>query len=163
MWWSDRRTFLTAAAAALGGCGFAPVYAPQGAGGRLQNQIDLGDPDGEEEYLFARRFEERLGRGSGGAYRLDLTIDTSRDSLGTTSAGSTTRYRLDGTAAYTLRDAATDKTLLEGSSVAFTGYSATGSTVATLAAERDARERLMVILADQVIDEILLNADPRPA
>ena len=32
----------------------------------------------------------------------------------------------------------------------FTAYSATGSTVATLAAERDALERLMVILGDQI-------------
>jgi LPS-assembly lipoprotein len=37
----------------------------------------------------------------------------------------------------------------------FTGYSATGTTVATLAAERDAQERLMTILADQIVTRLL--------
>lgn len=163
MWWSDRRTFLTGAAAALAGCGFEPVYGPEGAGNLLQGQVALASPDGELDYLFNRRFEERMGRGTGGAYTLSVDISTERASLGTTSAGSTTRYRLDGSADYTLREAGFEAPVFQGSTRAFTGYSATGSTVATLAAERDARERLMVILADQVIDEILLNADPRPA
>ena len=33
----------------------------------------------------------------------------------------------------------------------FVGYSATGTTVATLAAKRDATERLMTILADEIV------------
>ncbi|HCQ58330.1 MAG TPA: hypothetical protein DIU10_10575, partial [Sulfitobacter sp.] len=36
----------------------------------------------------------------------------------------------------------------------FTGYSATGTTVATRAAELDAQERLMVILADLVVSRL---------
>jgi LPS-assembly lipoprotein len=45
----------------------------------------------------------------------------------------------------------------------FTGFSATGSTVATLAAERDATARLMVILADQIVDRLVISASGLPA
>ena len=37
----------------------------------------------------------------------------------------------------------------------FTSYSATGSTVAGLAARQDAARRLMVVLADQVVARML--------
>ena len=41
----------------------------------------------------------------------------------------------------------------------FTGYSATGSTVETLAGERDAQRRLMTILADQITIELLTTVN----
>ncbi len=40
----------------------------------------------------------------------------------------------------------------------FTSYSATGSTVATLAAETDAATRLMQILADQIATRLIAAA-----
>ena len=45
----------------------------------------------------------------------------------------------------------------------FTSYSASGTTVATLAAQRDAEARLMVILADQVINKLTAEAANLPA
>ncbi len=158
MWLSDRRSFLLGALA-LGGCGFQPVYGPSRAGGALLNQVALAEPKTRDAYVFNRRFEERLGRGTGGSYTLSLRLQTDSQDLGTTSAGNITRFRLIGRAFYTLRDAATEAVLIDGRTNAFTGYSTTGSTVATLAAERDAEDRLMVLLADQVIDALLLRAD----
>ncbi|MBL3565900.1 hypothetical protein JMM59_12930, partial [Rhodovulum sulfidophilum] len=40
----------------------------------------------------------------------------------------------------------------------FTAYSATGSTVATRTAERDAYRRLMVILADEMVTRLLAGS-----
>ena len=159
MWSCKRRTFL-ASSLALAGCGFTPVYGPGGAGNRLTGQVALADADTPARYLFNRRFEERMGRASG-PYALAVTLQTDDQDLGTTSTGSITRYRILGRAFYELRDAG-GETLIDGRTTAFTGYSTTGSTVATLAAERDARERLMTILADQVIDALLLRADTLP-
>jgi LPS-assembly lipoprotein len=141
----------------LAGCGFTPVYGPGGAGGRLQGRVALESPDAPAGYAFTRRFEDRMGRASG-PYRLETRLQTDQQDLGATSAGAITRYRILGRVFYALRD--TDGTVLaEGRTNAFTGYSTTGSTVATLAAERDAQARLMVLLADQVIDGLLLNTD----
>ena len=48
--------------------------------------------------------------------------------------------------------------MTSGTVQSFTSYSATGSTIATLAAQRDARARLMQILADQIAQR--LAAEP---
>ena len=160
MWLSNRRTFLLAGLA-TGACGFTPVYGPGGAANRLQSAIALTDARTDHAFAFNRRFEARMG--SGARYALEMTLSTKKVELGSTSTGSTTRYRVDGSAAYVLRDAVTKAVLLEGQTDAFTGYSTTGSTAATLSAERDANERLMVILADQVIDDLLLMATDLPA
>ena len=45
--------------------------------------------------------------------------------------------------------------VLSGEEVAFTGYSATSSTISTFEAERDARRRLMGLLADRVVARML--------
>lgn len=165
---TDRRAFclgaLSLGALGLSGCGFAPVYGPGGAGGRLLGEVALAAPEGPLGYIFNRRFEERLGRpGADAAYALRLAIAVDEDVLGGTSAGVTTRYRLLGAARFTLTDAATGRILLSDATEAFTGYSTTGSTVATLAAKRDAEERLGVLLADQVVDLLVLAAPDLPA
>lgn len=163
MWLSDRRVFLAGALAALGACGFTPVYAPGGAGQTVLSQITLTAPTTPNAYLFTRRFEERAGRGGASPrYRMSVRLGTNQTGSGSVSSGATTRFRIDGTARYTLRDSATDAIVLSGTTEAFTGYSTTGSTVATLAAERDAVERLMVILADRVIDALVLAAPDLP-
>ncbi|GGG71499.1 hypothetical protein GCM10011415_19210 [Salipiger pallidus] len=145
----------------LSACGFTPVYGPQGGGGRLLNAVALAEPENRADYDFRSRFEERLGRGTG-PYELTVNRSLSSRGLGSLSDGQTTRYRLTGRANYRLSPVGSDIALIEGYTDAFTSYSATGSTVATQTAERDARRRLMVILADQVIDRLLIDADKLP-
>ena len=164
MWWSDRRAILIAlGAGALSACGFAPVYGPQGGGSALQGAVALADPVTRAEYLLVQRLEDRLGRATTPRYRLEVVLSTRTQGLGTSAEGDTTRFHLVGTARYTLKSATQDTVLVQGDTDAFTGYSATGSTVATLAAERDALARLMVILGDQITDRLLLAAASLPA
>ena len=80
-----------------------------------------------------------------------MTLETSEEGLAINSEGDTTRYNLVGRAGYALRDTQTGSIVTSGMVQNFTAYSATGSTVATLAAQRDAIERLMVILGDQIV------------
>lgn len=166
MWWSDRPTRRAALAlglgAALTACGFTPAYGPQGGAARLTGQVVLSAPDDRMGYLLGQRIEERLGYAETGRYALDVSQTTTRSGLGTGADGRTTRYQLIGTARYTLRDGAGGPVLATGAVDDFTGYSATGSTVATLAAVRDAERRLMVILADKVVDRLLLTAQDLP-
>lgn len=159
---SDRRNFLLCFVA-LGACGFSPAYGPDGNASALQGRIALDPPTTQSGYAFTRRFEERLGRPAPARYALSVRIETASDGLGTTADGRTTRYRLLGRASYSLTDTSSGKVLSERRTVAFTGYSASGSNVATLAAERDATERLMVILADQIVDQLVLLAPDLPS
>lgn len=147
-------------ALALGGCGFTPVYGPAGSGAALHDAVLLEAPDSPEGYLYNRRFEERLGRAAAGAlYRLVVEITVTRSAVGATSTGNDTRYRFSGRARFRLVELASGTPVHSSVTNAFTGYSTTGSTVATRAAETDARERLMVLLADQTVDDLLLAAD----
>ena len=158
---SDRRVFLLSFLA-LGACGFAPVYGPGGSAAAIEGQLRLDDPETQEAYFLNRRIEERLGRAPNGRFVLSVKIGVEQDGFGTTSDGRTLRYRLTGRAAYKLRDAGTGALLSDRETVAFTGYSASGSNVATLAGRRDATERLMVILADQIIDQLYLLSPDLP-
>lgn len=145
----DRRTLLLAPLA-LAACGFTPVYAPGGTGAVLQNRVRVDDPSTRDSYLLVRELEERLGRAATPAYGLGLTITTTEQGLAIDRAGNTRRFNRLGRVDYALRDLTTGTVVTSGTVENFVGYSATGSTVATLAAETDAQERLMTILADQI-------------
>ncbi|XDA98578.1 LPS assembly lipoprotein LptE [Sulfitobacter sp. LCG007] len=153
MWWS--RHLLPALLLALAACGFQPVYGPGGTGTRLQNQVLVSEPDDADSYVVTRQLEQRLGRGAPAAYTLEYTLATREEGLAVDRQGYTTRFNLLGKADYTLTEIATGRVVTSGSVDSFTGYSATGTTVATLASERDARIRLMTILADEIVQRLL--------
>lgn len=145
--------------AALAGCGFQPVYGPGGTGTALRGRIRVAAPDTEDDYLLVRDLETRLGRASVPEYRLSYDIETWTQGQAVTSANETTRYSITGRANFALTRIADEKVVASGAVQNFTSYSATGTTVETLASERDARRRLMAILAEQIATEILTGAD----
>lgn len=155
----DRRTLLTLPLVALAACGFTPVYGPGGSGGALHGKVMVAAPDTPDGYFLVRRLEDRLGRAQAPAYDLDLTLALISQGQVITESDEKTRYSIVGTLGYTLTSRATGTVAASGDLTHFTGYSATGSTVETLAAERDARQRLMVILADQLAATLYSTAD----
>lgn len=136
---------------ALASCGFAPVYGPGGSGAALQNRVLVDPPVDREGYLLVRQLEDRLGRTGDAAYRLSVVLSLAQEDRAIDPDGDIRRFHLIGTATYSLKDAATGDVLRADVVDDFVGYSATGTTVATLAARRDAQERLMTILADQIV------------
>lgn len=152
-----RRHLLIAGASLLvSACNFTPVYGPEGAGSQIENRILIKAPTTKDAYFVTRRLETRLGRADLAPMTLSFSVSNSSAGLGTTATGSTTRVQRVGSLSYTLKNSATGKNIAKGSVSNFTGYSATGNTAATLAAERAAIERLMNILADQLVDRLLL-------
>lgn len=153
---------LLAALLLLGACGFEPVYGTGGSATALNGQVGFADPEDRNAYLLAQGIESRLGRGANPAYRLKTDVNVQSDDLAVSADGQITRYNLVGSVEYTLTDSSNGDELATGRVDNFTGYSATGSTVATLAAERDARQRLMDSLADQIVDRLILSV-PAPS
>ena len=111
-------------------------------------------PEDRFGYFLVREVESRLGRAATPRWGLALTTTTVEDGLAIDSEGNTRRYNLVGTTDYALRDLDSGQIVTSGKVESFTGYSATGTTVATRAAELDAQERLMVILADLVVSRL---------
>ena len=155
-----RHILLAALALPLTACGFTPVYGPGGTGTALQNQVLVAAPNNRDSFLMVRRLEERLGRPGTATYTLSLNLQVREEGLVIDEDGNTDRFNVIGAAGYVLTDQA-GTSLASGTVNSFTGYSTTGNTVVTLAAQRDARARLMVILADQITARLL--AAPLPA
>lgn len=150
----SRRAIL-AAPLALAACGFTPAYAPGGGADRLVGTIWVQDPTDKNGFDLVERLEERLGRPRDIRYDLAYTITTEAVGVGITSDNRITRYNLKGVVEYRLTERATGARVAGGRVQSFTAYSATGSTVAGLAAEEDAATRLMYILADQIVARLI--------
>jgi LPS-assembly lipoprotein len=146
-------------ALALAACGFTPVYAPGGSGDALRNTVEVRAPQDVDEYILVETLETRLGRAATPLYFLSFDLATSVQGQAVTASNETTRYSIVGRVDYVLRSAGDDAILASGNVNNFSGYSATGSTVETLAAERDARSRLMTILAEQITTQIYSTLD----
>jgi LPS-assembly lipoprotein len=156
---SGRRLFLFGLAALpLAACGFTPAYGPDGGAGALRGRVMVRAPVTKFDFDFVARLESRLGRAEAATYDLAYAISASRQSGGITADNATTRYTLRGTAQWTLTARASDTRVAGGAVSAFTSWSATGTTVAGLAAEDDAARRLSVMLADQVMLRLLAVA-----
>ncbi|MFT6674973.1 MAG: LPS-assembly lipoprotein [Sulfitobacter sp.] len=148
------RRFFLLAPLALAACGFQPVYGRGGNGQLLQNRVMVDAPNARNGYFLTREIEQQLGRGATPAYGLAVNVSLREERLAINRAGETTRYDLIGTVDFALRDLQTGQIVTSGKVDNFTGYSATGTTVATQASKQDAEKRLMVILAEQIITRL---------
>ncbi len=160
MSWFNRK-FLLMIPLVLSACGFQPVYGTGGIGSALRGKVEVSAPDDVESYWLVQNLEEDLGRNTSSALEYDLavTVATTQQGQAITASNEITRYSILGSANYTLTNKASGQIVASGKVDNFTGYSATGSTVETLASERDARHRLMNILADQITTQLYATAD----
>jgi LPS-assembly lipoprotein len=156
------RRALLLAPLALAACGFTPAYAPGGAATGLLGTIWVQDPTDKNGFDLVERLEERLGRPENIRYDLAYTITTESVGVGIAPDNETTRYNLKGVIDYSLSERATGTRITGGRVQSFTAYSATGSTVAGLAAEEDAALRLMRILADQIVSRLIAASASLP-
>ncbi len=164
MWLSERRKFLgMMAALASSSCGFVPAYGPGGPAADLLGKVMVDDPFDKNSFDLVGRLQERLGRSDVATYRLSYTISTATVALGITQSNVITRYNVTGTITYTLRQISSEAVLASGSVRNFTSYSASGTVVSTAASERDAYLRLMRILADQIMTELIAASTGWPA
>lgn len=163
MSWSDRRLFLLGLAALpLAACGFTPAYGPAGGATKLRGRVDVAAPVTREDFEFTARVESRLGRPQAAEYDLAYSLSATRESGGITATNVTTRYTLKGSATYSLTSRRTGERVAGGTVKGFTSWSATGTTVAGLAAEDDAARRLSALLADQVVTQLISMAQKLP-
>ncbi|WP_298853634.1 LPS assembly lipoprotein LptE [uncultured Ruegeria sp.] len=156
----NRRTLLLMPLA-LAACGFEPVYAPGGSGSALYGRVGVSDPNTVDSFLLVQNLEQQLGRSAGSVndYKLDVQVSTATRAAAITTTNETNRYTIDGRAQYALRSNETGQIVASGTVTDFVSYSAAGSTVSTLADERDAKERLMMILSNHIVNRLYATPD----
>ncbi len=136
-------------------CGFTPAFAPGAPTLALRDSVAIIAPQTIPGFAIRSHLIDRLGQADPAAYTLTVALDQALDVAALSSTGDELRYNVVGAAGWTLTDAAgtiAGKGQVDG----FTSYSATGSTVATQAAATDAVGRLMVILGDAIVADLLL-------
>ncbi len=153
----DRRTLLLSLTA-LAGCGFTPALAPGGSAEGLRGSIAVDAPPDRQTFLLVQHLEQRLGKPNGASYRLAADLSISERGIGRDPDYNTTRRQLTGTLTYRLYAMGSETEVASGRVSNFVGYGSTGNTVVTLSAESDARGRLMVILADQLVTRLIATA-----
>lgn len=156
------RRALLVAPVLLAACGFTPAYGPGGSAGKLTETVWVQDPTDKNAFDLVERLEERLGRPENIRFDLAYTITTETVGVGITTDNKITRYNLKGVIDYALTERVTGTRVTGGRVQSFTAYSATGSTVAGLAAEEDAALRLMRILADQIVARLIAASASLP-
>lgn len=100
-----------------------------------------------------------FGETEAARYHLDYTIQTAEDQIGLTRDQEINRYHVEGTADYKLSDLASGTIVASGTVSAFTAYGASGTTIASRAANKDAYSRLITQLADKLLTDILAKLD----
>jgi LPS-assembly lipoprotein len=153
----SRRTLLLLPLS-IAACGFTPALGPGGGAEGLQGAIRVNDPTDKNAFDLVERLEERIGRPATARFDLGYTITTNAIGVGIAPDNAITRFNLTGRVDWTLTERASGARMAGGRVDSFTSYSATGSTVAGLAAEEDAAFRLMRILADQIVSRLIASA-----
>ncbi|MEO0912182.1 MAG: LPS assembly lipoprotein LptE [Pseudomonadota bacterium] len=160
MSWSDRRTLLSglAAALALQGCGFTPLYGPNSPATRLQNSIAIAPLEGRFGFEMRQQLEARLGPADAPRYLLDITPQLTSVGSAIRSDNTITRVNVTGRAAVVLTDFNGEAPLFTANLRNFTAYSTTASAFATDIARQDAERRLAIALADQIVLRLATTA-----
>ena len=141
---------------ALAGCQVSPALGPKGAGQQFVGSINLKTPSNRYEYLLFQRLNDRLEDSPNGEWTLSYSLSKSSRRSGIDRSGLAHRVIVSGAALYTLTRSGEKKPTKTGSVKSFVGYSSLASSVAADASRRDAEKRLATILADKIVQELML-------
>ena len=158
---SSRRAFLLGSAAALlGGCGFQPLYGDKdygAAGGQELATVKVNtipDRSGQILHYFLLDRINPHGRPATVLYSLDIQLVEQKSNVGIIKDSTATLGQLGNTANYTLYDLKKKAAVQSGRSRSFTSFQIVQSQFATLAAEKDARERTLREIADDITTKV---------
>ena len=138
-------------------CGFQPVYAPVDGEYAESGLISVSPIEGRQGYMLRRALQQELAVGVPGltekvTLNVQLTSDLSRLALQPDGAASrssivaSVRYQLQG-----------EDTNVSGRSNVETGFLVPDSPYGDIAAQTDAGDRAMRVMAKQIADDIRLK------
>jgi LPS-assembly lipoprotein len=151
-WRAEAQTVLAAlAAAALGGCGFTPLYATPGVGSGLSS-IQVNVPHGRTAFLLGEDLDDAFARDRDkpASYRLDVTLIEKRYPRGLRADNTADRYEAHLIVSYQLVAITSGKVLTTGSEPVEVSYAASGQPYAGITAQQDAQKRAADVAAQRI-------------
>ena len=140
-------------------CGYKPIYGPDGSAATLIGKVSIESPSNRADYLLYHQLNNHLQDSDDGFYRLSINIVEISSRAAIDENGRAHRALLQGSASYDLRRMSDQKSVINGIVQGFTGYSTQAASVASHASSRDATKRLMTMLADKIIYELVLASE----
>ena len=111
-----------------------------------------------ETFAFRERMRRRIGHQNDGArYSLAFDLRFEERGVAVTPASDITRYQVTGFSKYRLLDEQSGD-VVEGEIIARGAYDSTAAAFATLAAQRDERERIAIELAERTATRLFAAA-----
>lgn len=152
----DRRKALALIACApLGACGFSPASVGSGGAGSYFGQFEVQVAGGREGFVLESALLDKLGAPVGSPpYRLVVGLEFETFETAAPGATGVGRQALDGTAKFEVIDLADGSILLSDKVSSWTSWKETRQTAATLAARRDAEDRVLMQLAYRIVEQI---------
>ena len=144
--------FALPALAALGACGFTPLYATPGVGAGLSHIQVVAPPQDRVGFLLREDLDDAFGHevGAPPQYRLEMTLNEVRQAHGLTANATAQRYELDMRVDYTLTEIATGKVVNKGTVVSNLSYDSADQPYAGIAARQDTQDRLASDAAQKI-------------
>ena len=138
----------------LSACGFSQVNTSINSE-TLRAVVSIQEPNTQNEYIFYSRLINRFGE-FGDRYVLNYSISTSNEDSALNFDGTPHRITIFGSISYSLKDIKNGAVLISEKEEMHLSFLNSGSTAAVLNAERITNEQLVVLLADKVIDRLVL-------
>ena len=140
----------------LAACGFSPLYAEREDGTTVADQLatvsidPMRDRVGQQMHNLLRDRLNPYGQPASPDYRLLLQITETTRELGVRRDETATRANLRLDARFFLRRTGSGEQVLKGRSTSTTSYDILEEPFATTISERDARERALREVADEI-------------
>ncbi len=147
--------------ALLSACGFSPIYGHHTGSPAVEvslSTIFIDAIDGKDGQFLRNKLMDRLyfhGRPAEPTAFLKITLSSTEVGLGIQKDATTSRSQLDMNASYMLRDRE-KKTLFSGSAHSVASYSKLTAQYGTLATQRDAYERALNEISEQIAGRLSL-------
>lgn len=142
---------------ATAACGFQPVYAPVNGQYAESGLISVSPIEGRQGHMLRRALQEELAVGVPGLTEkvtLTVSLNSNLTRLALRPDGAASRSSIVATGSYRLEG---EKTRVRGSSNVETGFLVPDSPYGDIAAQTDAGDRAMRVLAKQIADDIRLK------
>lgn len=140
----------------IAGCSFEPAWiAGNNKAKTFWQKIDLKEPKTSNEFRLNRYLVSRVGDAEDAEFLLKYELFTKTKRTALSFDGKAYRIRIHGEVKFSLIHNSRNVVLISSSVKDSLGYSDAILAVTDQASERDAYERLMVLLGDKIVDELL--------
>ena len=140
----------------IASCSFEPAWITKDNKIKiLWQRVDIKDPTTSNEFRLNRYLASRIGDANDTDFFLEYELFTETKRTALSFDGKAYRIRISGEVKFNLLNSGKDMILFSSSVKDSLSYSDAILTVTDQASERDAYKRLMVLLGDRIVDELL--------